>query len=71
MEESQADKIARLETEIKALEKEKKDFATTDENRLSYNTLIAQKQETLNIYLKSQQGKFASPISVVLSHSYR
>ena len=71
MEESRADKIARLETEIISLEKEKKDFATTDENRLSYNTLIAQKQETLNIYLKSQQGKFASPISVVLSHSYR
>ena len=69
--ESLSDTINRLGTAIQALEKEKQDLATTDEMKISYNTLIAAKQETLNIYLKSQQGKFASPISVVLSHSYR
>ena len=65
------DEINELKFDIKALEKEKQDFATTDEKRVSYNTLIAEKQRTLNIYLESQKGKFTSPISVVLSHSYR
>ena len=65
MEEPLAVKIARLEAEIQALEVRENDGETGLGER------ITEKQKTLNIYLKSQQGKFASPISVALSHSYR
>jgi hypothetical protein len=60
-----ADKIVRLETELQALEDREK----AGEKGLSDR--IAAKEKRLNIYLESQKGKFDSPISVVLSYSYR
>ena len=66
--ESVADKIVRLETELQALGGLQVS-AATEALKISYGAQIAEKQKTLNIYLTSQQGKFASPISVVLSHS--
>ena len=60
-----ADKIVRLELELQALEDREK----AGEKGLSDR--IAAKERRLNIYLESQRGKFASPISVVVSHSYR
>ena len=41
------------------------------ERDLALTREITEKQRTLNLYLKTQKGKFASPISVVLSHTYR
>ena len=65
-----ADEINELKSDIKALGALQRS-ATTDEGKMSYNAPIAEKEKRLNFYLESQQGKFASPISVVLSHSYR
>ena len=60
-----ADEINELKLEIKALELREKGGETGLGER------IIEKEKRLNIYLESQKGKFASPISVVLSHSYR
>ena len=68
--ESLAEKIVRLDKEIQALG-EKQNSAASEALKLNYGEQITEKQKTLNIYLQSQQGKFASPISVALSHSYR
>ena len=70
-------KIARLETELEERKVKRNQLEASDplyiqrELHLAFTAEIAEKQKTLNIYLESQKGKFSSPISVVLSHSYR
>ena len=64
-----ADEINELKLDIKALG-EKQNSAASEALKLNYGEQITEKQKTLNLYLESQKGKFASPISVVLSHSY-
>ena len=68
--ESVADKIVRLDTEIQALGVLQLS-AVTEALKISYGAQITAKTELLTTLIKAQQGKFASPISVVLSYSYR
>jgi hypothetical protein len=67
---SQTNAINKLQAQIEVLG-EKQNSAASEALKLNYGEQITEKQKTLNIYLTSQQGKFSSPISVVLSHSYR
>ena len=60
-----ADEINELKLEIKTLEVREKG------GEIGLGERITEKEKRLNFYLKTQQGKFSSPISVVLSHSYR
>ena len=69
--ESLAEKIVRLDNEIQALGALQLSATTEKDERLLLGTQIIEKQRTLNLYLESKKGKFALPISVVLSHSYR
>jgi hypothetical protein len=68
---SLAEKIARLETELQTLGEKQNAEGTDREERLLLAEEIIAKEQRLKIYLESQKGKFTSPISVVLSHSYR
>ena len=64
--------INELKASIKERELERSKLPVEDleSRRLPSKEIILDK-ERLNLYLESQKGKFASPISVVLSHSYR
>ena len=72
--ESLADKIARLETKIAENEGKRDQLKPIDElyaeRELAFTREIATDKEE-RMFLIRQQGKFASPISVVLFHSYR
>ena len=63
--ESQADKVNRLAAELQILKGR--------EEREGTSSALDERIATLEkrLLLAEQQGKFASPISVVLSHSYR
>ena len=63
--------IVRLDKEIQALGEKQNLEGTEKDERLSLGAQITAKTELLTTLIKAQQGKFASPISVVLSHSYR
>jgi hypothetical protein len=67
------ERIIALEAKIENCERMRKGFSEDPKDRESYVELTKEiaidKQERL--LLMGQQGKFASPISVVLSHSYR
>jgi hypothetical protein len=67
---SQTNAINKLQAQIEVLG-EKQNSAASEALKLNYGEQITEKQKTLNLYLESQKGKFASPISVVLSYSYR
>ena len=64
-------KITRLEADLEAVKTDRRQLIPTDPLYGKLTDEIIKKQRTLNLYLESQKGKFASPISVVLSHSYR
>jgi len=68
---SLAEKIARLETELQTLGEKQNGEGTDREERLLLAEEIIAKEQRLKIYLEREKGKFTSPISVVLSHSYR
>ena len=68
--ESREEDIKELKASIKEREVVRDRLSVDHKSFDALTKEITEKQETLNIYLKSQQGKFASPISVVLSHSY-
>ena len=72
---SLAEKIARLETELEERKRKRSDLDVADplyaKRDLAYTEEIIAKEQRLKIYLESQKGKFTSPISVVLSNSYR
>jgi hypothetical protein len=64
------DELKGLKASIKERELERSSLPVDDrESRLALTREIAVDKERL--LLMEQQGKFASPISVVLSHSYR
>ncbi len=64
------DRIIVLEAKIDKRERERDELPADDrESRLALTREIAVDKERL--LLMEQQGKFASPISVVLSYSYR
>ncbi len=68
--ESRADKITRLETELEVVKGKREKLEMSDPLYLAFTqdiTLIRQER----LLLMGQQGKFASPISVVLSYSFR
>ncbi len=65
-----ADKITRLEGKIEEIEGLRNQLEMSNPLYLAFTQDISLiRQERL--LLMGQQGKFASPISVVLSHSYR
>ena len=74
MEESRADKIARLETELEERKGDRKKLIQTDPFYAERDLALVKDMSLIRqekLLLMEQQGKFASPISVVVSHSYR
>ena len=68
------DEINELKAELKDRKGKRKQLQASDpmyvRRDLAYTEEIIEKERRLNIYLMSQRGKFASPISLVLSYSY-
>ena len=68
--ESREEEIKGLKDLIKERELERRRLPVDDlASRLTLSEEITTKEKRL--FILEQQGKFASPISVVLSHSYR
>jgi hypothetical protein len=63
--ESQADKVTRWGAELQVLKDREQNEGTS--SALDERIAILERR----LFNAEQQGKFASPISVVLSHSYR
>ena len=63
-------KITRLEADLEAVKADRRKLIPTDPLYGKLTDEITETIRRLNL-LTEQKGKFASPISVVLSHSYR
>ena len=66
------DEIRRLKASIKLREGVREGFLADPQSYVELTKEITELYKRLNLLtVQQQQGKFASPISVVLSHSYR
>ena len=69
--ESREEDIKELKASIKERERDRHERKDDRESYVKLTEEITAKTELLTTLIKAQQGKFASPVSVVLSHSYR
>ena len=67
---SQTDEIKGLKVDLEEVKGERRKLKPTDPLYAQFTNEITETLKRMNL-LTEQQGKFASPISVVISHSYR
>ena len=73
--ESPEDEIQRLKAELEVVKVDRGKLKPSDslyaEQKLAFTEDITAIRKQITALITSRQGKFASPISVVVSHSYR